>query len=291
MGTIASEALYNSEGIFSALTDLGIEKQGSLGESCHFPQMSRKLRQLQLGYCYHITVRCNNREFRLIRDECREVLLYALEKCREKYCFKLYALCIMSNHVHYLLAPTVPEDLPKIMQWLNWYTAMCFNRMLNRTGHFWEKRYHSTGFPIADYRRALNTIRYIHGNPKAAGVQQGFFYDYSNYGSYERLTNDGITQWHPAFLALGATLEICAEAYRKFCQKYKPKPKPERQNHWGSNLRAKIKARSRVKKKVSPGQKSFWDEWDAPDEEIRKVAKKFVLANCYDPKIASLRFE
>jgi putative transposase len=33
------------------------------------------------------------------------------------------------------------------------------------------------------------------------------------------------------------------------------------------------------------------DEWDAPDEEIRKVAKKFVLANCYDHKIASLRFE
>jgi hypothetical protein len=39
------------------------------------------------------------------------------------------------------------------MHWLNWYTAMCFNRMMNRTGHFWEKRYHSNellvllGFP------------------------------------------------------------------------------------------------------------------------------------------------
>jgi putative transposase len=251
----------------------------------------RQPRQLQIGYCYHVTVRCNNREFRLLRDECREVLLYAIQACQVTYGFKLYALCIMSNHVHYLLEPQQPEDLPRIMHWLNWYTAMCFNRMLNRTGHFWEKRYHSTGFPVSDQRRALNTLRYIHANPKAANMQQGFFYDYSNYGTYERLTTDGMTQWHPAFLALGVSLELCAAAYRKFCQKYKSKPKPEARHHWGSKLLAQMKARSRLKQKPSPGQQSLWDDWNAPTEAIRKVAETFVLANCYDPKIASLKFE
>ncbi|MDB9407532.1 MULTISPECIES: hypothetical protein [Microcystis] len=29
-------------------------------------------------------------------------------------------------------------------------------------------------------------------------MRSGFFYDFSNYGSYERLTDDGLTQWHPA---------------------------------------------------------------------------------------------
>ncbi len=86
----------------------------------------------------------------MTRLECREVFLYAIEKAQAKYQFKLYGLCIMSNHVHYLLEPQQPFDLPKIMHWLNWYTAMCFNRMLNRTGHFWEKRYHSTGFANTD---------------------------------------------------------------------------------------------------------------------------------------------
>ncbi len=70
----------------------------------------------------------------------------------------------MSNPVHYMLEPAAPEDLPRIMHWLNWYTAMCFNRMLNRTGHFWEKRYYSSGFEKTDYQRALNTLRYIHSN-------------------------------------------------------------------------------------------------------------------------------
>ena len=53
----------------------------------------------------------------------------------------------MSNHVHYLLEPAESEDLPRIMHSVNFCTAMCFNRMLKRTGHFWEQRYHSTTFP------------------------------------------------------------------------------------------------------------------------------------------------
>ncbi|MGF1523494.1 MAG: transposase [Leptolyngbyaceae cyanobacterium] len=113
--------------------------------------MPRPLRELKPNYCYHITARDNNRDFRLTRFECKEILLMAIKQCQDKFGFKLYALCIMSNHVHYLLEPQQPEDLPKIMHWLKWFTAMCFNKLLNRTGHFGEKRYHSTGFPITDF--------------------------------------------------------------------------------------------------------------------------------------------
>ena len=77
--------------------------------------MPRKPRDLKPNCSYHLTVRCNNREFKLIRHECREVFLYALKQAIEKFTFKLYALCIMSNHVHYLLEPSQPEDLPRIM--------------------------------------------------------------------------------------------------------------------------------------------------------------------------------
>jgi len=137
--------------------------------------MPRLPRQLQVGYAYHVTTRCNNREFRLTRLECREVFIYALKKCQSKFNFKLYGLCIMSNHVHYLIEPQVPQDLPKIMHWLNWYTAMCFNRMLHRTGHFWEKRYYSTGFPADDQKRVLNTLRYIHRQPKQREESMQYF--------------------------------------------------------------------------------------------------------------------
>ena len=90
-----------------------------------------KKRNLSTGYAAGITIRCNNREFKLQRSECREVFLYCLKQAIDKYKFKLYAVCIMSNHIHYLIEPIQPDDLPKIMHFLNWYTAMCFNRMLN----------------------------------------------------------------------------------------------------------------------------------------------------------------
>jgi putative transposase len=88
---------------------------------------------------------------------------------------------------------------------------------------------------------------------------------------------------------LGAMLEICAAKYRKFCQKYKPKPKPEKRNYWGAKLLANLKIKGKTGKGCR-GQKSLWDEWDKPDEEIRKVAEKFVMANCYDPKVACQKF-
>jgi putative transposase len=145
---------------------------------------------------------------------------------------------------------------------------------------------------MEDHRRALNTLRYIHANPKAANMQQGWFFDFSNYGTYERLTQDGLTQWHPAFLQLGKTLDLCVEAYKKFCQQYKPKPKAEPKKHWGRKVLQGIRERVQVKKKKqSPGQKSLWEEREPPTDEIRQVAKRFVLANCYDPKIAGLRFD
>ena len=34
------------------------------------------------------------------------------------------------------------------------------------------------------------------------------------YGAYERLTDDGLTQWHPAFLEMGNTLDECADRYQ-----------------------------------------------------------------------------
>jgi putative transposase len=39
-----------------------------------------------------------------------------------------------------------------------------------------------------------------------------------------------------------------------------------------------------------PGQKSLWQNLNLPMDEVQEVAKKFVLANCYDPNIAALQF-
>jgi hypothetical protein len=94
-----------------------------------------------------------------------------------------------------------------------------------RPGRFWEQRYHSTAFRTGGTRRALQTLRYVHANPKAAGINSGFGYRYSNYHTYEKLSDDGLTDWHPAFLRLWRSLAECAARYRAFCRGHRIKTK------------------------------------------------------------------
>ena len=70
----------------------------------------------------------------------------------------------MANHIHLLIKPDDASQLPKLMHW--------------------EARYYTTPIAPEDHQRALNTLRYIHANPKAAGVRKGFYGPYSNYGHY-----------------------------------------------------------------------------------------------------------
>ncbi len=98
-------------------------------------------------------------------------------------------------------------------------------------------------------------------------MRQSFFYDFSNYGIYERLTDDGLTQWHPAFFSLGTSLEDCARKYKGFCNRYKPKPKKPTPSkcHWGSKLLAGVKTET----EPHSGSKS---QKNAPLPRPRRVA-------------------
>ena len=100
---------------------------------------------------------------------------------------RLYAVCLMANHLHLLIRPDDASQLPRLMHWVGRYSAMALNRLAGRCGHFWEARYYATAIAPKDHRRVLNTLRYIHTNPKAAGIRKGFYNTYSNYGHYGRL--------------------------------------------------------------------------------------------------------
>jgi REP element-mobilizing transposase RayT len=136
--------------------------------------MPRSPRCLPQGYSFHITLRCNSRQFLIAKGLRRDVLLAVLAKAQAKVPHRLYAVCLMANHLHLLLRPDDASQLPSLMHWIGWYSAMALNRLTGRCGHFWEARYYSTAIAPKDHRRVLNTLRYIHANPKAAGVRKGF---------------------------------------------------------------------------------------------------------------------
>jgi len=249
--------------------------------------MGRVKRLLPSGCSFHITLRCNSRQFLIAKGLRRDVLLAVLAKAKQKVPHRLYAVCLMANHLHLLLRPDDASELPRLMHWIAWYSAMALNRLSGRCGHFWEARYFSTAIHPKDQRRVMNTLRYIHANPRAAGVRKGFYDPYSNYGHYGRLQADGISEWHPAFLKLSSTLDGCARRYEHFCQYYRHKSKGAPKCHWGSRILKRLVESSRSvrskKKRVSPGQQKLPFAFDVrlnqiPDE-WHQVAVKFRRAN------------
>ena len=166
--------------------------------------MPRPNRRFRPGYAYHVTVRCNNRAFDLRRREARAIVLHAIRRALRRFDARLYGLAIMNNHVHYLVQTSEPADLSRLMHWLNWNVAMRMNRLLNRTGHFWEARYHAVPVSNRDQRHVLNVLRYIHGNRDGGQGAQGVSRSLHELRCLRRWSRRRVDELAPAVSSPGA---------------------------------------------------------------------------------------
>ena len=93
----------------------------------------------------------------------QDALLHG-EQARRAY--DLYAWAIMPNHVHVVLQPQ--NRLAEIMRWLKTSTSVRANRLLRRTGPFWEREYYDRW--IRNRAELLSIITYTEENPVSAGL-------------------------------------------------------------------------------------------------------------------------
>jgi putative transposase len=70
--------------------------------------------------------------------------LQTLIEFKEYYGVKVYAYCLMTNHVHPLLAPSDTAGLGALMKRLAGRQTRHHNRLEGRTGTMWESRYKSS---------------------------------------------------------------------------------------------------------------------------------------------------
>jgi len=112
----------------------------------------------------------------LARREVAQVVADALHYLDGKK-YELIAYCIIVNHVHVMFKPSIKtltsEDmqyytLREIMQSLKGFTAWKANRLLNRTGPFWQRE--SYDHVVRDEHELRNVIRYVIMNPVKAGL-------------------------------------------------------------------------------------------------------------------------
>jgi REP element-mobilizing transposase RayT len=147
--------------------------------------MSRRPRVFAPGLLYHVIVRGNQRRKTFRCDDDYKAYLDRLQKYRAKCNVRIYAYCLMPNHVH-LLVETGSTPLAKFMQGLQQSYTQHFNRSYRKVGHLFQGRYKAIICDRDKYLLAL--VRYIHLNPvRAQLATRPERYAYSGHNSY--LTN------------------------------------------------------------------------------------------------------
>ena len=125
----------------------------------------------------------------------------------------LHAYVLMTNHVHLLLTPPQPQEVPGLMISLGRRYVQYINRTYRRTGTLWDSRYKSSLVQEETY--LLVCQRYIELNPvRAAMVDDPANYRWSRYRGNALGQPDGLLTAHPLYLALGTDEASRQAVYR-----------------------------------------------------------------------------
>ena len=164
---------------------------------------------------HHVFQRGHSRHDVFFSNADREDYLRTLAECRETLKLKVYAYCLMSNHVHLIIDPGDCESsLSLAMKRLAGRHARRLNLMHGWRGALWESRFKCS--PIQTDRYLLACGRYIDQNPvRARMVDRPEQYPWSSYRSRAGITHGGFLDPDPTLCALAASLTRCQEIYRE----------------------------------------------------------------------------
>ncbi len=144
--------------------------------------MPRRPRIMSSTGIYHIILRSVNQHLIFEEDSDYQKFIYILSDCKMKYDIKIYAYCLMDNHIH-LLLNSPSDELPSFFQSLGAKFVKWYNNKYLRTGHLFQDRYRST--TIENERSFLAALVYIHDNPVKANIcRYPSEYRWSSYNVY-----------------------------------------------------------------------------------------------------------
>jgi len=168
------------------------------------------------GYPHHVVQRGHNRSVVFASPEDFERYLSDLRELKETFGVRLYAYCLMTNHVHLLLGPREsPAALGAFMKALAGRATRYRNRLEGRSGTLWESRYKSSLVQAESY--LLACCRYIELNPvRARMVASPQAYPWSS--AKERLGQKpaDMLDWNPSYLSLGRSEDERRREYARY---------------------------------------------------------------------------
>jgi putative transposase len=180
--------------------------------------MGRLPRTIDDGLVYHALNRGSNRARVFANDDDHLAFLQALATTKERYPFRLFGYCLMSNHFHLLLRPEPGQSISRILQSLTVAHTWRYHRRHRSSGHVWQGRFKSP--VIQDDMHLLVVLRYIEANPlRARMVVDPADYRWSSFQHHGIGRDEPLLNSFPEWEELGRT-------------------DAERRRHWRVRVRA-----------------------------------------------------
>jgi len=149
-----------------------------------------------------------------IRPEYRDVFLESIRYCQRYKGLEVYAYCIMSSHIHMIIARHGKQELQDIIRDIKKYTSSKIIEAVNNNPQvssrellmwlfekagtynphneryqFWQQ--HSHPIELNTNEKLNQRLDYIHNNPVVAGlVRYPEHYLYSSAGNYAKLSEN-----------------------------------------------------------------------------------------------------
>jgi putative transposase len=188
--------------------------------------MPRTARLVLPQYPHHVVQRGHNRQGVFAADGDYERYLATLAELKAKFDIKVYAWCLMTNHVHLLLEPSDGAGLGLLMKRLAGRQTRYRNRVEQRSGTLWEGRYKSS--VVQNDRHLLACCRYIELNPvRARMVTAPEEYPWSSCRARLGYANSAVLDLDPCYKGLATDEATRRERYIAFLRDVVP------EGEWG----------------------------------------------------------
>lgn len=129
--------------------------------------MARIARVVIPGVPHHVTQRGNARQLVFVEDAHYRLYLRLLRRRACDYGLRIWAWCLMPNHVHLIAVPDKIDSLARALGRIHADYARLVNIQRGSCGHLWQARFYSC--PL-DSTHLWCAMAYVERNPVRAGL-------------------------------------------------------------------------------------------------------------------------
>jgi len=160
--------------------------------------------------------RGHNRQVVFASDDDFEYYRENLILFKKEFGCRIYACCLMTNHVHLIVDPGEnPESLSLLMKRVAGRQTRYINKLEKRSGSLWEGRFKSSIVSTKEY--LLSCSRYIELNPvRAEIVKKPSDYKWSSFAKKAEGVSDPVVDYDQIYKALGDSAADRRKAYKEY---------------------------------------------------------------------------